>query len=273
MTIFVDTSALFAVLDADDDAHGQADRTWRRLLTEEEPLLTTNYVLVETFALVQRRLGMGALETLSTDLTPVLSVHWVDEAQHARAVTAVLAARRRRLSLVDCATVTGDGGLVAERRLRAGEEIEIVASFRARDGVPHDASDAGPYRDAAAGFEAGPDEVGPPRVSYRTLEGMERSRIDDATGFLRGAGALTIARAKTASVALKTVTDARKKSRSGRTRDGTTLEVIKVFLQVQDGKKIQGSSDGCGALPRLARPWQSDSQRSERRALAAQPCK
>lgn len=96
-------------------------------------------------------------------------------------------------SLIDCATATGDGGLVAERRLRAGEEIEIVASFRARDGAPHDATDAGPYRDAATGFEAGPDEVGPPRVSYRTVEGMERSRIDDATGFLRGAGALTIA--------------------------------------------------------------------------------
>ena len=102
MTVFVDTSALFAVLDADDGAHSQADGIWRRLLTREEVLLTSNYVLVETFALVQRRLGMDAVETLSTVVTPVLNVHWVDEAVHGRAVTAALAARRRKLSLVDC---------------------------------------------------------------------------------------------------------------------------------------------------------------------------
>lgn len=102
MTVFVDTSALFAVLDADDGAHSQADGIWRRLLTQEEVLLTSNYVLVETFALVQRRLGMNAVESLSTDVTPVLNVHWVDEAEHSRAVTAILAARRRKLSLVDC---------------------------------------------------------------------------------------------------------------------------------------------------------------------------
>ena len=102
MTVFVDTSALFAVLDADDGAHSRADGIWRRLLTLEEVLLTSNYVLVETFALVQRRLGMKAVETLSTGVTPVLNVHWVDEAEHSRAVTAILAARRRKLSLVDC---------------------------------------------------------------------------------------------------------------------------------------------------------------------------
>lgn len=95
-------------------------------------------------------------------------------------------------TLIECATTTGDGGLLAERRLRAGEEIEIVACFRSSDGARRE-PEAGPYRDAPAGFEAGPDDVGPPRISYRTLEGMERSRIDEATGFLRGAGALTIA--------------------------------------------------------------------------------
>lgn len=96
-------------------------------------------------------------------------------------------------SLLDCATATGDGGLVAERRLRAGEEIEIVACFRASDGCSFAELDEGPYRAAASPLEPGPDDVGPPRISYRTLEGMERSRIDELTSFLRGAGALVIA--------------------------------------------------------------------------------
>lgn len=97
-------------------------------------------------------------------------------------------------TLIDCSSATGDGGLLVERRLRAGEEIEIVGQFRTTDGLSlADLEGEGPYRAAPSPFEAGPDEVGPPRISYRTLEGMERTRIDEATSFIRGAGALVIA--------------------------------------------------------------------------------
>lgn len=61
MSTFVDTSALLAVLDASDVAHKVADRIWRRLIESDERLVSTNYVLVETFALVQRRLGLPAV--------------------------------------------------------------------------------------------------------------------------------------------------------------------------------------------------------------------
>lgn len=95
--------------------------------------------------------------------------------------------------LIECATATGDGGLVAERRLRAGEEIELVARFRAADRASAPDLDEGPYRAPASAWEAGPDDVGPPRISYRTEEGMERASLDEVSTFLRGAGALTIA--------------------------------------------------------------------------------
>lgn len=79
-----------------------AATAWRDLLLADEPLLTTNYVLVECFALVQRRLGMAAARALEEDLLPVVAVHWIEASDHAAAVEAFLTAARRGLSLVDC---------------------------------------------------------------------------------------------------------------------------------------------------------------------------
>ena len=100
--VFVDTSALYAVLDADDDQHGRAEAEWRRLVRGSSSLLTTSYVLVETTALVQHRLGMEAVGALEQEIRPVLQVEWVDEALHANGMASMLAAGRRGLSLVDC---------------------------------------------------------------------------------------------------------------------------------------------------------------------------
>ena len=103
MSVFVDTSAFFAVLDADDENHDTARQMWEGLLTQEEVVLVcSNYVLVETLALVQRRLGIPAVRTFQEDIMPVLNVEWVDETIHQVGIASVLAAARRGLSLVDC---------------------------------------------------------------------------------------------------------------------------------------------------------------------------
>ena len=65
-------------------------------------LLTTSYVLVETTALVQHRLGMEAVGVLEQEIRPFLRVEWVDGALHATGMASMLAASRRGLSLVDC---------------------------------------------------------------------------------------------------------------------------------------------------------------------------
>ena len=102
MSIFVDTSALYAILDADDENHESAKRLWVDLITQEARLVCSNYVLVETFALVQHRLGMEAVRTLQEDILPILHIEWVDEPTHRAGGTAMLIAARRKLSLVDC---------------------------------------------------------------------------------------------------------------------------------------------------------------------------
>jgi predicted nucleic acid-binding protein len=54
---FVDTSAWYALTDADDDKHGQAVRLLERLLGQRRMLLTTNHVVAETYTLLRSRLG------------------------------------------------------------------------------------------------------------------------------------------------------------------------------------------------------------------------
>lgn len=102
---FLDTSALYAVLDRDDEHHPAAKIQWQTLLASDEALLVTNYVLLETAALVQHRLGMDALRALCSEILPALEVHWIGESDHAHALNALLAANRRQLSLVDCSSV------------------------------------------------------------------------------------------------------------------------------------------------------------------------
>ena len=102
MEVFADTSALFALLDADDEFHRPAAEVWVSFLESDQTLVTSNYVLVETFALVNRRLGRPATRTLQADLVPVLETIWVDEPVHHRAASALLMAPGRSLSLVDC---------------------------------------------------------------------------------------------------------------------------------------------------------------------------
>jgi predicted nucleic acid-binding protein len=102
--ILVDTSALYTVLDRDDQNHPAATATWRELLETEDTLLVTNYVVVETMALVQHRLGMEAVRVLCGDIVPVLDMHWISDADHLHAQNALLATDRRKLSLVDCSS-------------------------------------------------------------------------------------------------------------------------------------------------------------------------
>jgi predicted nucleic acid-binding protein len=102
MTVFIDTSAFYAILDRDDVNHAPASNAWRRLLRDEHTLLTTNYVLLETCALLQSRLGIPALRAFHLDVVPLLQVDWVSEERHNSGVEAALAASRKRLSVVDC---------------------------------------------------------------------------------------------------------------------------------------------------------------------------
>jgi predicted nucleic acid-binding protein len=102
VSVFLDTSAFFAILDADDAMHPRARQEWERELGSGESLHTSSYVLVETSALLQRRIGMDALRSFTADILPMVNVVWVDEGIHRSAYHALLVSSRRDISLVDC---------------------------------------------------------------------------------------------------------------------------------------------------------------------------
>jgi uncharacterized protein len=99
--VFLDTSGLYAVLDADDASHPWAAQAFEALVDSSSPLHTSSYVLVELIALLQRRLGLAAVEALATYVLPWVHVSWVDEIVHGQAAAALAAAARRDVSLVD----------------------------------------------------------------------------------------------------------------------------------------------------------------------------
>ena len=102
--VFLDTSALYAVFDGDDCAYAEASRTWGELLRLDTTLHISNYVIVELTALLQRRLGVAAVDALTAYLLPWVNISWIGEALHDQAVAGLLTGGRRDLSLVDCAS-------------------------------------------------------------------------------------------------------------------------------------------------------------------------
>ena len=103
MNVFVDTSALYAVLSRTDRNHADAADRWRAFVSDPAvKLFTSNYVVVEACALVRSRLGRLAVADLFQSLLPATTVLWVDEPLHYAAVEAMLAAGNNGPSLVDC---------------------------------------------------------------------------------------------------------------------------------------------------------------------------
>ena len=102
MSVFVDTSFLVALVDEDDVKYADAAGLWRRAATERLSVLTSNYVVLETCAVLQRRLGVSAMRKLVHQILDPVTIEWVTRHDHERAVEALLVADRRRLSLVDC---------------------------------------------------------------------------------------------------------------------------------------------------------------------------
>jgi Predicted nucleic acid-binding protein, contains PIN domain len=99
MKVFVDTSALYALVDDGDPHHGDAVGSLQRVQGSAD-LLTHNYVLVEAISLVRRRLGASAELHLMDVILPIVRTIWIDELTHRAATTAYRAASRSG-SLVD----------------------------------------------------------------------------------------------------------------------------------------------------------------------------
>jgi uncharacterized protein len=100
--IFVDTSAFFALADEEDDRHSEAIVKAEVWLAGQEELVTHNYILAETFALMSRRLGFESVRAFYRDVHRLCKVLWVSQSQHERSAKVFVQQTSPRYSFVDC---------------------------------------------------------------------------------------------------------------------------------------------------------------------------
>lgn len=98
---FVDTSAIYALLVATDAFHARARDAFAGLRARDERLLTTSYVLVESYALLQRRVGLRAVTAFRERFAPLLEVTWVGAELHEQALDELARRGSPAVSLVD----------------------------------------------------------------------------------------------------------------------------------------------------------------------------
>ena len=108
MKVFFDTSAFYALASATDEFHDRAREIYKDILTKGFELLTSSYVLVEIFALIQNRLGFTVLEKFVESIEGIFSIYWVDEKLHRKAWQ--LLKEKQKISFVDCSSF-----LIAEK--------------------------------------------------------------------------------------------------------------------------------------------------------------
>lgn len=96
---FVDTSAIFALVDRLDPTHGAVSDTYARF--GPGSLVTHRYVVIEALALVRRRHGAAAVVRVIDDLLPSMTIAAVEDDVHAIAVAEFRASEGAGPSLVD----------------------------------------------------------------------------------------------------------------------------------------------------------------------------
>lgn len=73
-TIFVDTSFFKAIIDPKDEFHQDAKKIEQKINDEQIKLITSNYVLDESFTLIKTRCGLAIVDEFRKYLTEISSI-------------------------------------------------------------------------------------------------------------------------------------------------------------------------------------------------------
>ena len=106
MEIFIDTAAFYALVDSIDANHLAAVALWTDWGQHHHRYITSDYVLLESFSLIQRRHGLALARYFYDKIAPACDVEWITPQIHQTAVNSLLIANHRHLSLVDCTSYT-----------------------------------------------------------------------------------------------------------------------------------------------------------------------
>jgi predicted nucleic acid-binding protein len=98
--IFLDTSGIYALADSRDLHHEEAIQRFERLLESQEQLVTHNYVIFESIALLQARLGLSQALKFARE-SSAFEIEWVNGPLHDSALAALQKSGKRNVSFVD----------------------------------------------------------------------------------------------------------------------------------------------------------------------------
>jgi uncharacterized protein len=101
MSIFIDTSAFIALIESNDEFHLAAANLFKEAVESDEKLFTSNYVLLETIFLLQREIGLPAVNDFRKLMLPLVIVIWIDEKINNDCLNNLIAAEKRKISLTD----------------------------------------------------------------------------------------------------------------------------------------------------------------------------
>lgn len=121
--VFVDTSALIALLDADDPRHAAVRETL--IEVGERDLVTTGYVVAESIAVARRRFGVEGALSLVDDILPLVDVLPVEPTLHTSALA------RYRASLPSGTSFVDQVSLLVIERERIDTVFALDADFSA----------------------------------------------------------------------------------------------------------------------------------------------
>jgi predicted nucleic acid-binding protein len=99
--IFLDTSAIYALADKTDPNHLTAYSKFQDALKSGEVFVLHNYILLESAALLQARLGLPSAVLFLKDAKS-FEVEWVDSDLQEEAEKELERIGKRGISLVDC---------------------------------------------------------------------------------------------------------------------------------------------------------------------------
>lgn len=124
--VFFDTSAYIALADASDQFHAEASELARQIVSHRLPRVTTNYVLVEAYTWIRRKLGHSAFVRFSQSIqldveASRLRIVYIDHELDEAGLEIMRKYSDQNFSFVDC---------VSFAWLRDHPEVEVFAFDR-----------------------------------------------------------------------------------------------------------------------------------------------
>jgi len=101
VTVFVDTSAFYALASLSDEFHEEAKEKYRCILDKGVTLFTSSGVLIETMALIQRRLGFDILIDFINAIGGIIKIVWITEDIYQKAWKKMAVGKNEQISIVD----------------------------------------------------------------------------------------------------------------------------------------------------------------------------